>query len=78
MQHYVRPDGLPPVNGYSHAVAFSGPMVVVSGQVPVDEQGRLVGQDDRRQRKSSGQAAASSAANDGPGKPRKLRTPWSS
>jgi reactive intermediate/imine deaminase len=37
---------MPPVNGYSHAVAFSGPMVVVSGQVPVDEQGRLVGQDD--------------------------------
>jgi enamine deaminase RidA (YjgF/YER057c/UK114 family) len=26
-QHYVRPDGLPPVNGYSHAVSFSGRMV---------------------------------------------------
>ncbi len=46
MQHYVRPDGLPPVNGYSHAVAFSGPMVVLSGQVPVDSHGNLVGQDD--------------------------------
>ena len=45
-QHFVRPAGMPPVNGYSHAVAFSGPMVVVSGQVPADEQGRLVGQDD--------------------------------
>ena len=45
-QHFVRPDGMPPVNGYSHAVAFSGPMVVVSGQVPVDAEGRLVGQDD--------------------------------
>ena len=45
-QHLVRPDGLPPVNGYSHAVVFSGPMVVVSGQVPVDEQGRLVGEGD--------------------------------
>jgi enamine deaminase RidA (YjgF/YER057c/UK114 family) len=44
--HYVRPDGLPPVNGYSHAVAFTGRMVVVSGQVPLDAQGRLVGQDD--------------------------------
>jgi enamine deaminase RidA (YjgF/YER057c/UK114 family) len=46
MQHYRRPDGLPPVNGYSHAVAFSGPMVAVSGQIPVDENGDLVGQDD--------------------------------
>ncbi len=46
MQHYVRPDGLPPVNGYSHAVAFSGPMVVLSGQIPVDEHGNLVGEDD--------------------------------
>jgi reactive intermediate/imine deaminase len=46
MQHYVRPDGLPPVNGYSHAVAFSGRMVVVSGQVPADAQGRVVGPGD--------------------------------
>jgi enamine deaminase RidA (YjgF/YER057c/UK114 family) len=45
-EHYLRPDGLPPVNGYSHAVAFSGRMVVVSGQVPLDGDGRLVGQDD--------------------------------
>jgi reactive intermediate/imine deaminase len=48
MQHHVRPDGLPPVNGYSHAVSFAGPMVVVSGQVPLDEQGRLVGRGDAR------------------------------
>lgn len=46
MEHYVRPDGLPPVNGYSHAVAFTGRMVVVSGQVPLDERGRLVGPGD--------------------------------
>jgi reactive intermediate/imine deaminase len=46
MQHYLRPDGLPPVNGYSHAVAFSGRLVVVSGQVPVDGQGGLVGPGD--------------------------------
>jgi reactive intermediate/imine deaminase len=46
MQHYVRPDGSPPVNGYSHAVAFDGPMVVVSGQVPVDEAGNVVGDGD--------------------------------
>jgi len=43
MQHFVRPEGMPPVNGYSHAVVFAGRMVVISGQVPVDEQGGLVG-----------------------------------
>jgi reactive intermediate/imine deaminase len=48
MHHYVRPDGLPPVNGYSHAVAFTGPLVVVSGQVPLDEHGNLVGRSDPR------------------------------
>jgi reactive intermediate/imine deaminase len=47
-EHYGRPDGLPPVNGYSHAVAFSGRMIAISGQVPLDGQGRLVGQDDTR------------------------------
>jgi reactive intermediate/imine deaminase len=46
IQHHVRPDGLPPVSGYSHAVSFGGPMIVVSGQVPVDADGRLVGKDD--------------------------------
>lgn len=43
MQCFVRPEGLPPVNGYSHAVAFTGRMVVISGQVPLDAHGRLVG-----------------------------------
>ena len=43
MQHFVRPEGMPPVNGYSHAVVFAGRAVVISGQVPVDEQGGLVG-----------------------------------
>ena len=47
-EHYVRPDGLPPVNGYSHAVAFSGRVVAVSGQVPLDAEGNLVGEDDPR------------------------------
>lgn len=46
MQHYIRPDGLPPVSGYSHAVAFSGRMIVISGQVPADAQGRTVGRGD--------------------------------
>lgn len=48
MEHFIRPAGLPPVSGYSHAVAFTGRMIAVSGQVPADGQGRLVGQDDPR------------------------------
>lgn len=46
IEHLVRPAGMPPVNGYSHAVLFSGPMVVISGQVPLDADGGLVGKDD--------------------------------
>lgn len=45
-QHIVRPEGSPPVNGYSHAVAFTGTMVAVSGQVPLDGDGRPVGPND--------------------------------
>ncbi|MFE0462272.1 RidA family protein [Kitasatospora sp. NPDC058965] len=46
MQHHLRPAGSPPVNGYSHAVSFTGPTVAVSGQVPVDADGQLVGEGD--------------------------------
>lgn len=46
IDHIVRPEGMPPVNGYSHAVVFSGPMMVISGQVPVDADGNVVGKDD--------------------------------
>ncbi|MFW6691932.1 RidA family protein [Streptomyces sp. MAR4 CNX-425] len=46
MRHIVRPEGSPPVNGYSHAVTFTGTMVAVSGQVPLDGDGRLVGEND--------------------------------
>jgi reactive intermediate/imine deaminase len=46
MQHYVRPQGMPPVHGYSHAVAFGGRMLAISGQVPLDAQGELVGRND--------------------------------
>ncbi|WP_435135523.1 RidA family protein [Actinacidiphila sp. bgisy144] len=46
MEHFTRPDGAPPVNGYSHAVAFSGTMVAVSGQVPADGDGNPVGKGD--------------------------------
>ncbi|SEG79594.1 reactive intermediate/imine deaminase [Actinacidiphila yanglinensis] len=44
--HYERPEGSAPVNGYSHAVAFTGTVVVVSGQVPLDADGTLVGEGD--------------------------------
>jgi reactive intermediate/imine deaminase len=47
-QHHIQPDGTPPTNGYSHAVSFTGTMVAVSGQVPLDVDGRLVGPDDPR------------------------------
>ena len=46
MQHFERPDGLPPVNGYSHAVSFDGRTVAVSGQLPLDADGKVVGADD--------------------------------
>jgi enamine deaminase RidA (YjgF/YER057c/UK114 family) len=46
IDHLVRPSGMPPVSGYSHAVVFSGPMMVISGQVPVDADGNVVGKDD--------------------------------
>jgi enamine deaminase RidA (YjgF/YER057c/UK114 family) len=46
VEFFPRPDGSPPVNGYSHAVSFSGPMVAISGQVPMDRHGRVVGVDD--------------------------------
>ncbi|TDU02641.1 reactive intermediate/imine deaminase [Streptomyces sp. 846.5] len=46
MQHFTRPEGMPPVNGYSHAVAAAGTVVAVSGQVPLDAEGRVVGEGD--------------------------------
>jgi 2-iminobutanoate/2-iminopropanoate deaminase len=35
-----------PISHYAHAVRADGPMLFVSGVVPVDEQGRLAGGDD--------------------------------
>jgi enamine deaminase RidA (YjgF/YER057c/UK114 family) len=46
IDHLPQPDGLPPANGYSHAVVASGRMVVVSGQLPLDAGGTLVGESD--------------------------------
>jgi enamine deaminase RidA (YjgF/YER057c/UK114 family) len=44
-RHLLRPEGMPPANGYSHAVVASGPLIAISGQVPLDASGRLVGAD---------------------------------
>jgi reactive intermediate/imine deaminase len=46
MEHFPHPAGLAPPNGYSHAVTFEGRMVAVSGQVPVDRDGTVVGAGD--------------------------------
>ncbi|MEU2616705.1 RidA family protein [Streptomyces sp. NPDC007157] len=40
------PDGVVPAAQYSHVVAASGRFVAVSGQLPLDEDGRLVGEGD--------------------------------
>lgn len=42
MQHFERPEGLPPVHGYSHVVSGHGRLIAVSGQLPVDRDGTLV------------------------------------
>lgn len=39
-------DGVPAPNGYSHAVVTSGRTAYVSGQVPLDAEGNLVGESD--------------------------------
>ena len=46
LQHHPRPVGLPPVQGYSHVVAGTGELIAVSGQLPLDGNGELVGQGD--------------------------------
>lgn len=45
IEHFERPAGLGPVNGYSHATAGTGRLVAVSGQLPVDADGKIVGTD---------------------------------
>jgi reactive intermediate/imine deaminase len=46
-RRFLSPDTLPPPFGYSHVVdAPAGRVVYVSGQVPLDAAGELVGEDD--------------------------------
>jgi enamine deaminase RidA (YjgF/YER057c/UK114 family) len=42
IEHFERPDGLGPVTNYSHAVAATGRLVAISGQLPVDADGKVV------------------------------------
>jgi enamine deaminase RidA (YjgF/YER057c/UK114 family) len=44
--HVQQPPGVHPSVGYSHAVSGAGRLVFLSGQVPVDEAGALVGRND--------------------------------
>ena len=46
LQHFRAPDGLAPGPGYSHAVTGRGRWVATSGQVALDENGKLVGPGD--------------------------------
>ncbi|MCX4917936.1 RidA family protein [Streptomyces sp. NBC_00687] len=40
------PDGVAPATAYSHVVAATGRFVAVSGQLPLDEDGEIVGEGD--------------------------------
>ena len=47
IEHHGQPPGMPPANGYSHAVvARGGRVIAIAGQVAMDERGELVGRDD--------------------------------
>jgi reactive intermediate/imine deaminase len=47
VRRFISPDSLPPPFGYSHVVeARPGRIVYVSGQVPLDKDGQLVGEGD--------------------------------
>jgi enamine deaminase RidA (YjgF/YER057c/UK114 family) len=46
LTHLTTPDGVAPGNGYSHVVTGPGRLVVVSGQIALDEHGEVVGTGD--------------------------------
>ncbi len=46
LTHLPTPDGVAPGNGYSHVVTGTGRLVVIAGQVALDEHGEIVGADD--------------------------------
>lgn len=68
IEHFARPAGLGPTNGYSHAVSATGRFIAVSGQLPIDEDGKLVSPEARDQadRVFENLATALRAASAGP------------
>ncbi|KIQ66209.1 endoribonuclease L-PSP [Kitasatospora griseola] len=48
LTHITEPPGVAPAANYTHVVAATGRLVQVSGQVALDEQGRVVGDGDPR------------------------------
>ena len=46
IEHHQAPEGMSPGLGYSHAVASSGRIVAIAGQVALDAEGNLVGPGD--------------------------------
>ena len=46
IERFEQPAGLFPIAGVSHATAATGRLVVISGQLPVDAGGAIVGDDD--------------------------------
>jgi enamine deaminase RidA (YjgF/YER057c/UK114 family) len=48
IEHHPAPPGMAPGTGYSHAVAATGRVVAIAGQVALDADGNLVGPGDPR------------------------------
>lgn len=48
IEHHLAPPGMAPGTGYSHAVAATGRVVAISGQVALDADGNVVGAGDPR------------------------------
>jgi enamine deaminase RidA (YjgF/YER057c/UK114 family) len=46
IEHFTSPKGLPPTSGFSHATAGTGRIVAISGQLPLDADGKLVDESD--------------------------------
>lgn len=46
LTHINAPDGVAPATGYTHVVSGTGRLVAVSGQLALDEEGKLVGAGD--------------------------------
>ncbi|ARX87545.1 endoribonuclease L-PSP [Streptomyces alboflavus] len=50
LTHISAPAGVAPATAYTHVVSGTGRLVAVSGQLALDEEGKLVGAGTRRRR----------------------------